>query len=140
MEATYKNYLISDEKSKIDIQIVIDFLASSYWANKRTPEKIRESIQNSICYGVYCDDRMIGFARVITDGVTMYYICDVFILEEFRKQGISKKLIELITNAPEFEWMTGILGTKDAHGLYKQFAFQNEPNRFMIRIPQARQK
>jgi len=50
---------------------------------------------------------MIGFARVITDGATMYYICEVFVIEEYRGQGISKKLNEMITSAPQFEWMTG---------------------------------
>jgi GNAT superfamily N-acetyltransferase len=113
-------------------------LARSYWANKRPPEKIKRSLQNSICYGVYDGEKMIGFARVITDGATMYYLCDVFILEEYRSQGISKKLIEIITNAPEFEWMTGILGTQDAFGLYEQFGFQKDPERFMKRLPQAR--
>lgn len=138
MEISYKHYVISDDKSRIDLQTVIDFLAESYWANRRTPEKIKKSIQNSICYGVYHEDKMIGFARLITDGATMYYLCDVFVLEDYRGQGISKKLIDIITNAPEFEWMTGVLGTKDAHGLYEQFKFVRDSERFMKRLPQAR--
>lgn len=138
MEILYKQYVISDDKSRINVQTVIDFLADSYWANRRSPEKIKQSIKNSICYGVYHKDRMIGFARLITDGATMYYLCDVFVLEEYRRQGISKKLIDVITNAPEFEWMTGVLGTKDAHGLYEQFEFEREPERFMKRLPRAR--
>ena len=81
---------------------------------------------------------MIGFARLITDGATMYYLCDVFVLEDYRGQGISKKLIDVITDAPEFEWMTGILGTKDAHGLYEQFEFVRDSERFMKRLPQGR--
>lgn len=84
MEVTYKNYIISDDKTRINVQTVIEFLASSYWANKRPPEKIKRSVQNSICFGVYDGDMMIGFARIITDGI---------------------------------EWMTGILGTQDAHDL-----------------------
>ncbi|MFF2479731.1 GNAT family N-acetyltransferase [Paenibacillus sp. NPDC058071] len=140
MELTYKEYLISDDKSKVNVQTVIDFLSTSYWASRRPIEKIKKSIQNSICYGVYHDDQMIGFARIITDGATMYYLCDVFVLEKYRGQGISKKLVEVITNAPEFEWMTGILGTQDAHGLYEQFGFGKESERFMKRLPQPRTK
>ena len=138
MEAAYKNFIISDDKTRIDVLTVIEFLASSYWADKRSAETIIQSIQNSICYGVYDGEKMIGYARIVTDGSTMYYLCDVFILEEYRKQGISKMLIEIITNAPEFEWMTGILGTRDAHGLYEQFGFQKEQDKFMKRPPQAR--
>ncbi|AGA57106.1 acetyltransferase [Thermobacillus composti KWC4] len=138
MEVIYRQYVISDDKSRIDVQTVMDFLAGSYWANRRPPERIRKSIENSICYGVYDRDNMIGFARVVTDGATMYYVCDVFVLEAYRGQGIGKKLIEIITNAPEFEWMTGILGTRDAHGLYERFGFERDGSRFMIRLPQAR--
>jgi len=138
VEISFEHYVISDDKSRINVQTVIDFLAKSYWANQRPPEIIKKSIQNSICYGVYHNDKMIGFARLITDGATMYYLCDVFVLEEYRRQGISKKLIDVITNAQEFEWMIGILGTKDAHGLYEQFDFVKESERFMRRLPQAR--
>jgi len=137
MELLYKEYVISDDKRRIDVQTVLDFLASSYWACKRSPEKIKKSIENSVCYGVYDKDKMIAFARIVTDGATMYYLCDVFVLEEYRGQGISKKLVEVITNAPEFEWMTGILGTKDAHGLYQQYGFESDAERFMRRAPQA---
>ncbi|AEI44676.1 GNAT family N-acetyltransferase [Paenibacillus mucilaginosus] len=138
METTYKQYVISDDPSKIQVETVVEFLAGSYWANLRQPERIRASIRSSVCYGVYDGDRMVGFARVVTDGAAVYYVCDVFVLEAYRGQGISKKLVELITNAPEFEWMTGILGTRDAHGLYEQFGFQRDAQAYMKRLPQAR--
>lgn len=138
MEGIYQKYVISDDPTRIDVETVVDFLATSYWANKRPPEKIRQSIQNSLCYGVYDEGRMIAFARLVTDGATMYYLCDVFVLDEYRGQGISKKLIESIVNAPEREWMTGLLGTRDAHGLYEQFNFSTDSERLMRRLPQAR--
>lgn len=140
MEMTYKQYVISDDRSKVNVKTVVDFLATSYWASRRPPETIQLSIQNSICYSVYDGERMIGFARIVTDGATMYYLCDVFVLEPYRGQGISKKLIEVITNDPQFEWMTGVLGTKDAHGLYEQFGFVREQERYMKRLPQARKE
>ncbi|SFI69761.1 Acetyltransferase (GNAT) family protein [Paenibacillus sp. UNC496MF] len=123
MEVSYKQYLISNDQSRIDVQTVIDYLARSYWADRRPVETIKQSIRGSLCYGVYFQDEMIGFARVVTDGATMFYLCDAFVLEDYRGQGISKKLVEAIANAPEFEWMTGVLGTRDAHGLYEQFGF-----------------
>lgn len=81
MELLYNHYVISDDKSKIDRQIVLDFLATSYWAKKRDPERIVKSIETSYCYGVYCENKQIAFARVITDEATFYYICDVFVLD-----------------------------------------------------------
>lgn len=139
MEVQYNGYVISDDSQRIDVSTVIDFLATSYWGNKRSPERIRTSIQHSTCYGVYDQDKMIAFARLITDGATTYYLCDVFVLEDYRGQGISKKLIEVITSAPELEWMSGVLATLDAHGLYAKYGFKQEPDRFMRRLPQARQ-
>jgi len=140
MEVLYKEYLISDDKDKINRKVVLDFLARSYWANKRPPERIIRSIENSHCYGVYHQDNQIGFARVVTDEATFYYLCDVFVLNEYQGQGIGKKLIEIITNSEKYEWMTGVLGTLDAHGLYEQYGFEKDSDRFMRRIPQERRE
>ncbi|WP_152392361.1 GNAT family N-acetyltransferase [Paenibacillus guangzhouensis] len=136
MDFYYKNYLISDDNSKINQKVILNFLAQSYWASRRSPERILKSIETSHCFGVYHGDNQIGFARVITDEATFYYICDVFVLEGYRGQGIGKKLIEIIINLEEYEWMTGVLGTKDAHGLYEQYGFEKDSERFMRRAPQ----
>ncbi|MBR2566952.1 MAG: GNAT family N-acetyltransferase [Paenibacillus sp.] len=140
MEVYYKDYLITDDKEKIDKQVVLDFLAQSYWANKRPTERILKSIDHSNGYGVYHQGKQIAYARVVTDGATVYYLCDVFVLKEYQGQGIGKKLIETITNLKEYEWMTGILGTKDAHGLYEQYGFERDQERFMRRMPQGRRE
>jgi len=136
MEIIFKNYLISDDSSRINREIVLAFLTTSYWAKRRAPERILKSIETSHCYGVYCDDDQVGFARVITDEATFYYICDVFVIEEYRGQGIGKKLIETIVNSERYEWMTRLLGTADAHDLYEQYGFEKDSERYMRRVPQ----
>ncbi|OAB38386.1 GNAT family N-acetyltransferase [Paenibacillus glacialis] len=138
MEVLYKDFLISDDKDKINRQFVLDYLAQSYWANRRSPERILKSIDSSHCYGVYYNDNQIGFARIFTDGATMFYLCDVFVVQEYQGQGVGKKLVEIITSSQEYEWMTGILGTLDAHGLYEQYGFERNSERFMSRPPQGR--
>lgn len=138
MEVTYKEYLISDDKSRLDPEVVISFLSRSYWANKRPEERTRKALKNSICIGVYTEGKQVGFARIVTDMATIYYICDVFVLEEHRGKGIGKKMIETIVNSEDYEWMTGLLGTLDAHGLYEQYGFVRELKSYMKRIPQRR--
>lgn len=138
MEIVYKDYLISDDKTKINRQIVLDFLAQSYWANKRSPERILKSIDHSHCFGVYHDSEQVAFARVVTDTATIFYLCDVFVLDDYRGQGIGKKLVEVITSAEEYEGMSGILATQDAHGLYEQYGFARDSERFMRRAVQMR--
>ena len=133
LEVWHREYLISDDKSLVDSDVVCDFLSKSYWANHRTPEVIRKSIDNSVCYGIYHGDNMIGFARVVTDWATVYYLCDVFIDENHRGRGLGKKLVEAII--ADFPSMMGLLGTKDAHGLYEQYGFVRDTQRFMRRRP-----
>ncbi|MGG1634581.1 GNAT family N-acetyltransferase [Paenibacillus sp. FSL K6-3182] len=133
MELLYDRFVISDDKSMLNIDTICSFLARSYWANKRSLEVIEKSINNSVCFGVYDGDKQIGFARVVTDFATMYYLCDVFVDEEYRGTGLGKKLVEVITE--QFEGMMGLLGTLDGHGLYEKYGFMKNTERFMNRRP-----
>ncbi len=131
-----ENYecIISTDKSLLDIQMIITFLGNSYWAKGRPASIIERSIENSLCFGVYLNDKQIGFARVITDYAVFGYLADVFILEEYRGNGYSKKLIQRIIDHPDLKYIKRwILATKDAHGLYAKTGFRplENPQRFM---------
>lgn len=136
MEVIFNEFIISDDNSRIDRDIVLDFLSRSYWANKRPQDRTIKAIENSYCLGVFKEDNQIGFARIISDDATFYYICDVFVLEEYRGKGIGKKLVETIVNSDKFEGMMGLLGTLDAHELYQKYGFIREPERFMKLPPE----
>ncbi|MEK3885769.1 GNAT family N-acetyltransferase [Paenibacillus sp. PL2-23] len=137
MEVTYKEYLITDDKEKLNKLMILEYLGQSYWANKRPHNRILKSIAKSHCFGVYHNDKQIGFARVVSDEATMYYLCDVFVLDAYQGQGIGKKLVETIIHSDKYQWMTGLLGTLDAHGLYEQLGFERDVERFMRRAPQG---
>lgn len=129
-------YTISTEPAKIDLAFVHGFLNRSYWAKNIPFEVVRRSIEKSLCFGLYDAKKQIGFARVITDSATFAYLCDVFVIEEYRGRGLSKWLMETIMTHPESQnlrrWM---LATRDAHGLYGQFGFTplDAPEAFMQR-------
>lgn len=92
------------------------------------------SVQSSLCFGVYEQEKQIGFARVITDFATTAYLADVFILESHRKRGLSKWLVESILVHPDLQgFRRWLLITRDAQGLYRQFGFTTaeNPERFM---------
>ncbi len=133
MESFFGEYTISNDKDLISLDKVCDLLSKSYWANQRSKDKIKDSIKNSICVGVYDTEKMIGFARIVTDYATMYWLCDVIIDEEYRGKGLGKKLIEYITEMEALKGMLGILATRDAHGLYEKYGFQREPEKYMRR-------
>ncbi len=140
MECIFDEYKISDDKSLLSIDRICEFLARSYWAKERSSETIEMTIKNSICYGIYRNGEQIGFARAVTDRATMYWLADVFIDEKYRGQGLGKKLIQCIVESEELKKLVGILGTNDAHGLYEQYGFTKDPDRFMRRIPDKERK
>jgi N-acetylglutamate synthase-like GNAT family acetyltransferase len=122
---TKDGFTISTDKSKLDFDVIFDYLSNrSYWAAGVPMDKVKRAADNSICFGVYENDRQIGYARVVTDKATIGYIADVFILETHRGRGLSKWLMECILKHPELQgFRRWVLLTKDAHGLYKQFGF-----------------
>jgi len=120
-----KEYNISDDKSRLDLKLIHHVISSSYWAKGRSFKEVKRSIDNSICYGIYMDSRQIGFARIVTDLTTIAYLMDVFIVEEFQGNGLSKILLNYILDDKRFnsvkKWM---LATKDTHSLYEKFGFR----------------
>lgn len=116
---------ISTDKKKLDIKGIHNYLSNeSYWAKGRTLETVQRSIENSLCFGVYSENRQVGFARVITDYAVFAWLLDVFILPEYQGKGYGKKLVEAIMSYNNLQGLRRWgLGTEDAHGLYKQFGF-----------------
>ena len=130
-------YLISTEKSKINVDAVHNYLChTSYWAKGRNLERVKKSIENSICFGL-CDseNNMLGFARVVTDKVVFAYLMDLFIFEEHQGKGLGTKLVKHITEQPDLQVRLWFLATVTAHGLYKKFGFSNldDPDRYMFK-------
>jgi GNAT superfamily N-acetyltransferase len=120
------NYEISTDRSRLDLAMIHDFLANrSYWAAGIPVPVVKKSVENALCFGVYHQDRQVGFARVVTDYATTAYLGDVFILESYRGKGLGKRLVETIMGHPELQGLRfWLLGTKDAHGLYEKHGFQ----------------
>jgi len=125
---------ISTDPTRIDIDVVYEFLQTSYWAKGRRRSVIERAIRNSLCFGAYASGRQVGFARVATDRAVFAYLMDVFVIPEFRGQGISKKIMGAVLDHPDLQNLrVFLLATKDAHGLYTRFGFRPlaEPDRWM---------
>ena len=135
MEWKKGEFTISTDKARLQFDVIQSFLANdSYWAKNRTPAQTQTAIENSTCFGLYHNDRQIGFARVVSDQSTFAYLGDVFVLGEFRGQGLSKWLMETIVAHPDLQGLRRwVLATRDAHGLYEQYGFGPlvHPDRWM---------
>ena len=116
-------YLLSFDKERLQLDAIEDFLARrSYWAGGRPRPVIELSIQQSVCLGVYHQGRQVAFARLVTDQATFAWLCDVFVDEAQRGQGLGKWLVEA---AGRYTDQRGIhhtlLATRDAQGLYVDY-------------------
>lgn len=131
------DYTISTDNDRLDLGVIHDFVSNqSYWAQGRALKVVKRALDHSLNFGIYKDKQQIGFGRVVTDYATFAWIADVFVLSEFRGQGLSKWLMEVMLSHPELQgFRRWVLATKDAHTLYARFGFipLHRPERWMER-------
>jgi GNAT superfamily N-acetyltransferase len=119
---------VSTDPARLSLDAIYGYLKGSYWAAGIPRDVVERSVRNSLAFGVYRGDELVGFARVVTDLATFAYVGDVFVVEAYRGRGLSKWLMECIVDHPDLEdlrrWH---LVTRDAHGLYAKFGFAEPP-------------
>jgi GNAT superfamily N-acetyltransferase len=132
-------YLISTDRGKLDVAAIHAYLTTSYWSSGIPLAVVEKAIRGSLCFGLFHGREQVGLARVITDGATYAYLCDVYILEQHRGQDLGKWLMQTVLSHPELQGLRRFtLATRDAHGLYSQFGFEPlaDPARHMeISVP-----
>jgi len=122
MHITKGDFLLSDDKSRLDIEVIHRFLTNSYWAKGISRDIVDKSIQHSLCFGVYKQSQQVGFARIISDQATFAYLADVFTLESARGNGLAKWMVTNIKKHPDLQGLRRwLLATSDAHSLYAQY-------------------
>lgn len=116
--------LISTDRARLDLELIHRVLADTYWATGIPRDVVARSIANSIAFGLYEDDRQVGFARVVTDMATYAYLADVFVVEDRRHRGLGDWLVESILRHPQLQGLRRIaLMTRDAGPLYERHGF-----------------
>ena len=124
MEWSRDEFTVTCDPLKVDRQAVATFLASTYWAKGIPRPTVEKSLDGSLCFALLDSDRLVGFARVISDRATIAYLGDVFVLPEYRGRGLGKWLMQCVTSHPELQGLRRwILITKDAHDLYRPLGF-----------------
>lgn len=129
LEITFDHFSITTDRNKMDIEAIHDFLSNhSGWSNHIPIEKVKESIEHSLNFGLFDQGQQIGFARVISDYATIAYLGDVYILENYRGKGLSKKLMDAVMSHPNLQGLRRwILLTSTADWLYEQYEFCKLP-------------
>lgn len=129
IEINFSDYTITTDKNKMDIVAIHDFLSNhSGWSNNIPIEKVQIAIDNSLNFGLFHQGTQIGFARVISDFATIAYLGDIYVLDKYRGQGLSKKLMDAVMKHPNLQGLRRwILLTSTADWLYEKYGFAKLP-------------
>lgn len=124
-----EGFTVSTDPAQLDLDCLHDYLRRSYWSSGIPRELVARSIEHSLNFGLFegapiAGGQQIGFARVVSDYATFAWLGDVFVLEEFRRLGLSKWLLECVKAHPDLQGLRRfMLATRDAHGLYERYGF-----------------
>jgi N-acetylglutamate synthase-like GNAT family acetyltransferase len=129
IEITFDDFTITTDKSKMDVVAIHDFLSKhSGWSDDIPFDSVKTSIDNSLNFGLFHNDEQIGFARVISDFSTIAYLGDIYVLNNYRGQGLSKKMMDVVIGHPNLQALRRwILLTSTADWLYEKYGFTKLP-------------
>ena len=141
LQWTRDAFLVSADPNRLDAHAVHAFLSTSYWAAGIPLSVVERSLQNSLCVGLYDTSKMgspqIGLVRLVTDRATFAYLCDVYVLPEYRRQGLGRWMIDCCLAHPDLQGLRRFnLVTRDAHALYAPLGFRAiaHPDRYMEKL------
>lgn len=129
IQKDFGGFTITTDKEKMDIAAIHGFLSKhSGWSDNIPIERIQTSINNSLNFGLFHHDKQIGFARVISDFSTIAYLGDIYVLDNYRGKGLSKKLMDTVMAHPNLQGLRRwILLTSTADWLYEKYGFMKLP-------------
>ncbi|MHB8958974.1 MAG: GNAT family N-acetyltransferase [Candidatus Limnocylindrales bacterium] len=136
MELTKPSIRVTTDAAEIDLDWLHDALSErAYWAIGRTRETIERSIAHSLCFSAFDGGQQVGFARVVTDEATFAWVCDVFVEDGRRGQGIGRLLMQAVVADPRLAGLKRTVLATSSPAFYAQFGFVplERPERWMMR-------
>lgn len=98
MMKSFNKITVLSEKQIIELH---QLYQNEWWSKNRTLEEVRKMLTyTDLIFGI-CEQntqRLIAFARVLSDQVYKALILDVIVAEDFRKLGLGRELMEMILN------------------------------------------
>jgi len=115
---------ISLDPARVQLDVVYGWLRTAYWSPDVRREVVERAFANSVVAGAYVGDAQIGVARLVTDQATFGWLCDVFVAETHRGQGVARAMVRALMADPRLQTLRRwCLGTRDAHGVYAPLGF-----------------
>lgn len=136
IRALADGYELDDDPTRIDVDAAHAYLSGeSYWAKGRERAVMDDLVREATrVVGLYDPDgAMVGFARAIADRHTFAYLADVYVLDAHRGRGLGVELVREMVEGSDYPHIRWMLGTLDAHGLYRKVGFGEPSERIMER-------
>ncbi|HEU20464.1 MAG TPA: N-acetyltransferase [Deltaproteobacteria bacterium] len=124
MEWHKEEFTISDDRHRVDINVVSKLLAETPWGHRRPREVVEKLIPRSLCFSLFRNGSQIGFARVVTDGTVFSWLSDLVIADAYRGMGLGRWMLDCILTHSETAATQFVLQTGSAIGLYEKFGFK----------------
>ena len=120
--------VISTDRARLDAAAILGLLGATHWGGDLTPDRLARAIEHSLCFGVYEEDRLVGFGRVVTDLTTFGYLTDVVIAPSHRGRGLGRWLTDCMVAHPGLQGVRRLaLLTRDAESWYRKAGFEPGP-------------
>jgi GNAT superfamily N-acetyltransferase len=130
-------YQLDDDPARVDVDAIYDFLSNhAYWSlgrSRKTVERLVHESQRVV--SLFHHDVQVGYCRAVTDGVSIVYLADVYVLPEHRGRGLGIELVREMVERGPYTDQKWILHTADAHELYRKVGFAEPSRRVMERVP-----
>jgi GNAT superfamily N-acetyltransferase len=122
---------IDDSFEAIDWMEVKADLAADDFDNGHSPEALRLSFARSQ-HVVFARDgaRVVGMARLLSDGVCNAYLLDVWTASSHRRQGIGSRMVRQLAEQVPGQHIG--LQTDDAANFYRALDFRPQPEFFSL--------
>lgn len=138
-----KMYELSTDPARVQVDVVHDYLSTCYWSAGVRREVVEKALANSIACGAYerSTGKQVGYARAVSDRATFAWLCDVFVLEPHRGNGLATGMVRMLMGHPELQTLRRwVLATRDAHDVYRPLGFVPvDPDRWLeFRLPPER--
>lgn len=128
MEWRRGEFVVSTDRGRIDESAALALLRTTFWAAGMEPSVLARAIANSVSFGVYDGEVLVGFGRVVTDLSTYAYWTDVVIADRYRGRGLGRWLSECMLAHPDLQRLRRVaLLTRDAKALYAEIGFSVGP-------------
>lgn len=127
MQWAYKDYILYDDKERVDMSALHALLRQTYWAGSRSREKLETLVMNSTCFSLYSDQELIAFVRVVSDFASTSWIADMVVKSSHRGEGLGQWMMAQVLAHPRLAHTQFALQTKDAHAFYEKLGFAQRP-------------